>query len=331
MATDLTSVGDDGYVSAEDVRFLRRNVFADGVVSAEELDALFRLGEKAEAGDREWPQYFAEAAADYYLREEEPNGYLTQQEFNSLQARVTRDGAKASKLELGLLLRLMETAISSPEEMSGFVAEQLSRHIRKKSGGAVIDADDVKMISRFIFAAGGDGNVAVTRSEAEFLFDISDATAKAQNDPSWNDFFKKAVSNHLMAHIGFQPMGRAHALSLYTPDPTDGPAYEAPRLENENNLERSGSSLWDMALNVFSAKAAHRRRVERRHRATNERREREAAEAEVVTPEEADWLADRIGRDGVLHPSEKALVAYMRDELDADLPPKLKAIVEKAA
>ena len=72
-------------------------------------------------------------------------------------------------------------------------------------------------------------------------------------------------------------------------------------------------------------------KVEARHSAANERREQEALEAEKVTSGEADWLADRIGRDGVLHPSEKALVAYMRDELEADLPPKLKAIVEKAA
>ena len=215
MATDLTSVGDDGYVSAEDVRFLRRNVFADGVVSAEELDALFRLGEKAEDGDREWPQYFAEAAADFYLREEQPNGYLTQDEFDSLKARVTRDGAKASKLELGLLIKLLETAISAPSDMAHFVGEQIKRHVCEKDGAAFISSEDVELIRRYIFAAAGDGNVAVTRTEAELLFDLSDATAKADNNPEWNDLFKKAVSNHLMAHIGFAPVGRQEALGTH--------------------------------------------------------------------------------------------------------------------
>ena len=50
----------------------------------------------------------------------------------------------------------------------------------------------------------------------------------------------------------------------------------------------------------------------------------------VVTALEADWLADRIGRNGRLDDAEKALLRYMK-ELDADLPPKLQALVDKAA
>ena len=329
--TDLTQVGNDGYVSAEDVLFLRRNVFADGVVSASELDAVFALGEKAEKGDREWFHFFAEVVSDFYLREEEPHGYFTQDEFNSFKARVTRDGDKASGLEIGVMLKVLETAVSTPPDMTGFIGEQIKRHVMEKEGGAVIDSDDVKMISRFIFAAGGDGNVAVTKAEAELLFDLSDATARVNNAPEWNDFFKKAISNHLMAHIGFNPLGRRDALSHYTPDPTDGGPIEQVQLKDENAFDRSRSSTFDMLMNIFTPKAAHRRRVERRHREANERREAEAAVAEKITPEEADWVADRIGRDGVLHPSEKALIQYMRDELDADLPPKLKALAERAA
>jgi len=312
---DLTQVGNDGYVSAEDVLFLRRNVFADGVVSAAELDALFRLGEKAEDGDREWAQYFAEAAADFYLREEEPQGYLTQDEFATLKARVTRDGAKASGLELGLLVKLLETATSTPAEMADFIGEQIKRHITEKPGGPAVNADDAALVRRYIFAAGGDGNVAVTRDEAELLFDLSDAAANADNDPSWDDLFKKAVSNHLMAHIGYNPVGRAQALG----------AYDAIVNDRRGG---SGAGFFSRLGTLLSSST---KRVEERHRANNDAREKAAAVAEKITPQEADWVADRIGRDGVLHPSEKALIAYMRDELDADLPPKLKALAEKAA
>ena len=329
--TDLTQVGNEGYVSADDVLFLRRNVFADGIVSAAELDAVFALGEKAEKGDREWFHFFAEVVSDFYLREEEPHGYFTQDEFDTFKARVTRDGDKATALEIGVMLKVLETAISTPPDMTVFIGEQIKRHIMEKEGGAVIDAQDVKMISRYIFAAGGDGNVAVTKAEAELLFDLSDATARVNNAPEWNDFFKKAISNHLMAHIGFNPLGRRDALSHYTPDPTDGGPIERAQLEGESAVDRAGSNMFDMVLNIFNPKAGHRRRVERRHREANERREAEAVIAEQITPEEADWVADRIGRDGVLHPSEKALIQYMRDELDADLPPKLKALAERAA
>ncbi|HBS30372.1 MAG TPA: hypothetical protein DEA40_01280, partial [Parvularcula sp.] len=82
----INHVGADGHVSAEDVIFLRRNIFADGVVSREELATLFALARRAPAGDPEWPDYFAEAAADFFLREEEPHGYLTEEEFEHLAA-----------------------------------------------------------------------------------------------------------------------------------------------------------------------------------------------------------------------------------------------------
>ena len=62
----------------------------------------------------------------------------------------------------------------------------------------------------------------------------------------------------------------------------------------------------------------------------NATRDSEIAVAEKITPTEADWLADRIGRDGELHASEKELVSYIR-KCGADLPPKLKALVERAA
>ena len=44
LETRLAAIGEDGYVTADEVLFLRRSVFADGIVSNEELDALFALG-----------------------------------------------------------------------------------------------------------------------------------------------------------------------------------------------------------------------------------------------------------------------------------------------
>ena len=122
LATRLAAIGADGFVSADEVLFMRRTVFADGVVSHNELDALFDLGDRAQDGDPEWFQFFAEAAADFYLREEEPQGYLTPDEFQSLKARVTRD-AHANGLEIALMVKLMETADQTPPEMAAFVGE----------------------------------------------------------------------------------------------------------------------------------------------------------------------------------------------------------------
>lgn len=309
LAQALASVGQGGYVSAKDVTLLRQSVFKDGIVSGEELDALFALGERAPEGDPEWGHFFAEAAADYYLREEQPNGYLTEEEFRTLKDCVTRDGGAASALELGLLVKLLETAKQTPDAMSAFVGEQIKAKIASKKGGARVSAQDAVFIRRFIFAVGGAGNVAVTRREAEFLFDIADMTAGAKNDAAWTELFVKAVANHLMAHIGYEPPSRETALA-------------SQAFMNDTSVNVGGffkrmiqGSLSGLRQSGPSAQAEK-----------NAERAVAAAAAERVTETEADWVADRIGRDGALHPAERALVDHLKT-LGADLPPKLKTIL----
>ena len=138
LSTRLAAIGADGFVSADEVLFLRKAVFANGVVDREELDALFGLGDRAGKGDPEWFQFFAEAAADFYLREEEPQGYLTAEEFASLKARILRNG-HANPLEIALMVKLMETADQTPPEMAAFAGEQFKAMILAKPDGPVVD------------------------------------------------------------------------------------------------------------------------------------------------------------------------------------------------
>ena len=319
-AETLKSVASNGYMTAEDVLALRRVVFADGVVSTAELDALFALGERAPEGDKEWEQFFAEAAADFYLREEEPRGHLTEEEFRSLKARVTRDGERASGLELALLVKLMEDAVTTPPDMAEFVGRELKRMIAERKGGPRISAKDVALIRRWLFAAGGDGNVAVTRREAELLFDLNDVVAGAKNDAAWADLFCKAVANHLMAHIGYKPVGRAEALRLH--------AFMSNRSTNVGGvLSRALSGGLGGVARRF---ADGLKREESLAAARNAAREAEAAEAAKVTQSEADWVAERIGRDGALGEGEKALVRHLKSLAD-ELPPRLKDVVARAA
>ncbi|MGE0182985.1 MAG: hypothetical protein AB7F91_08975 [Parvularculaceae bacterium] len=316
IETLIRSVGADGHVSADDVLFLRKNVFADGVVSRAELAALFALAEKAPQGDPEWADYFAEASADFFLREEEPHGYLTDQEFEHLEAFVTRDGKKASAIELQLLVRLMEKATATPPAMAEFVADQFRRLIRERKGGARIARNDADMLRRYLYASAGDGSIAVTKEEAELLFDLHEMTYAADNDPSWADLFIKAVAAHLMAHVGYRPLPREEALRLHdwVKDQTVNPAGFFGRM--------------------FSGGLAGIREAYGQKTSITAKKNADdaiaAAIAEQVTAQEADWLADRIGRNGKFDDIERALVYYMRD-LGAELPPKLAALVAKAA
>ncbi len=316
IETLIRSVGADGHVSADDVIFLRKNVFADGVVSRAELAALFALAEKAPQGDKEWPDYFAEAAADFFLREEEPNGYLTESEFEHIEAFVTRDGAKASTIELGLLVALMEKATATPPAMAEFTADQFRRVIAGRKGAPRISRADADLLRRYFYASAGDGSIAITREEAELLFDLHEMTAAADNDPAWSDLFIKGVAAHLMAHVGYRPLPREEALRLHdwVKDQTVNPAGFFGRMFS------GGLSGIREAYGQKQSAAGRK----------NDEDSIAAAIAERVTAQEADWLAERIGKNGKFDDIEKALLHYMQ-ELGADLPPKLSALVAKAA
>lgn len=312
----VRSVGADGRVSADDVIFLRKNVFADGVVSRAELAALFALAEKAPQGDKAWADYFAEAAADFFLREEEPHGYLTDEEFQHIEAFVARDGAKASGIELGLLVALMEKATTTPPAMADFAAEQFRRVVAERKGGPRISRADADLLRRYLYASAGDGSIAITRDEAELLFDLHEMTAQADNDPAWADLFVKGVAAHLMAHVGYRPLPREEALRLHewVKDQTVNPAGFFGRM-------------------VSGGLAGVREAYGRKQSIAGKKNADDAiaaAIAEQVTAQEADWLADRIGKNGKFDDAEKALLGFMR-ELGADLPPKLAALVKKAA
>lgn len=317
IETLIRSVGADGYVSADDVVFLRKHVFADGVVSRPELAALFALAEKAPQGDPEWRDYFGEAAADFFLREEEPHGYLTNEEFEHIEAFVTRDGRKASRIELRMLISLMEKATATPPAMAEFVADQLRRHIRDRTKGEPrVSREDSELLRRYLYAAAGDGSIAITKEEAELLFDLHEATRAADNDPAWTDLFIKAIAAHLMAHVGYRPLPREEALRLHdwVKDQTVNPA---------GFFGRMFSGGLDGIREAYGRKPSAAAKK-------NEDDAIAAAIAEQVTAHEADWLADRIGRNGEFDDVERALLLYMRG-LGAELPPKLSALVDKAA
>jgi hypothetical protein len=316
IETLIRSVGADGHVSADDVAFLRKNVFADGVVSRAELAALFALAEKAPQGDREWADYFAEAAADFFLREEEPHGYLTDEEFEHIEAFVTRDGAKASGIELGLLVSLMEKATATPPTMAEFAADQFRRMIAERKGGPRISRADADLLRRYLYAAAGDGSIAITKEEAELLFDLHEITYAAENDPSWSDLFIKGVAAHLMAHVGYRPLPREEALRLH-------------EWVKDQTVDPTGFFGRMFSGGLAGIREAYGRKQSAAGR-KNEDDAIAAAIAEQVTAQEADWLADRIGKNGKLDAIERALLAYMRD-LGADLPPRLSELVARAA
>jgi hypothetical protein len=314
-------------ITAEDVQALRRSLYNDGVAEAGEVERLFAMDEAAEQHDPSWRELFVEAVTDYLVEQVAPQGYIDEANADWLIARIGRDGTVKTATELEILVKVIEKAKSSPERLSAFALAQVKKAVVDGEGplarGGKLEAgrvgrDEVELMRRVLYAFGGDGNVAVTRAEAEILFDINDATAGADNDPSWPDLFVKAIANFLMAASGYAPPTRQEALrrEAWLDTPAGGVTDFFSRM---------------VAGGLRGALQAYRQpATEEAWAARNAQAATNVAVAEQVTGEEAEWLARRIGRDGALHENEKALLRFIRDEAPS-VHPSLQSLIAKAA
>lgn len=321
----ISTIGCNGFVSAADVVRLRQEVFRDGIVAKDEIGALLSLAERAPDGDQAWADFFGEAAGDFYLREEIPHDYITEREFLDLKASVTQFATTVTPLVLSMLIKLMDEATATPPAMTDFVCDQIKAQISERKEGPKITALDVGLIRKFLFAMGGDGNAAVTQKEATLLFDLNDMTLSTDNDAAWSELFVKAISNHLMAHIGYTPPSREAALEQW-----QWVNEQSVDVGGFFNKMVSGGLAAMRDLYTRDASGETQRSSGSTYDALLQNRARKAQEAGVITETEADWLADRIGRDGIVDDNERALLAYMR-QMEGELPVKLQELLSRAA
>jgi hypothetical protein len=182
-----------------------------------------------------------------------------------------------------------------------------------------ITRDETDMVRRVLYAIGGSGNIAITRNEAEMLFEINDKSVDAHTDPSWNELFVKAIANHMMAVSGYNVGTRDDALrhDAFLDGASTGLGgflsrmFSGSLVDNFKNMS-TGSSIEDR----FAQQKAEREAL--------------AREAEIVSQSEATWIAGRIGRDGQLHENERALVEFLRKE-SPSIHPELKKAINKVA
>ncbi len=319
-----------GRITAEDVATLRKRVFWKGVVTEKDAEMAFFLNDRLGASaDPAWPAFFVEALADYLVNQMEPLGYISEANADWLIARISHSGHVDSTAELELLVKALESAKLSPVKLVRFALEQVKLAVTVGDGHlgharsnrrllpGVIGEAEVALVRRILYAFGGDGNIAITRQEAEVLFDINDATAEAENDPAWSDLFVKALANFLMAASGYEVPSRPEALrrAAWLDAPTPGisgfmgamlagslnavfDAYRYGTIDGEPRKEPATDSILDLIPRVSEA--------------------------------DARWAAERIGKNGKLHENEAALIGFLKSH-DAHMHPKLVPILNRAA
>ena len=75
-------------VTAQDVQWLRREVFAEGEMTRETADELFAVARAGMANAPEWTELFVELITDYVVWQSRPTGVVTDEEAQWLLGRA---------------------------------------------------------------------------------------------------------------------------------------------------------------------------------------------------------------------------------------------------
>jgi hypothetical protein len=325
----ITEMLQRGSINDVDVLRLKAALHNDGQISADEAEALFTLNETCQLQDPAWAELYSEVLTDYIVNQVEPEGYLTAEEAKRFTDRIAPGGVVARKPEFDLIVNVLDKSRWSPVSLSRLALQQVKRAVIEGDGPlrashpglqGTIRECEVELVRRILYAFGGEGSVAITRPEAEVLFDINDNICDPQSSAAWTDLFVKAVTNVVMAASGQAVPTREEALRR------DAWLMEAKgELSPLALLTAMVSSSIDAVRATYQDQSAEERALVRL-----EQQRIEIITNEAITQAEAEWLCERIGRDGRLTPNEAALVGYLQKE-SPKIHPDLQAAVERLA
>ncbi len=103
---------------------------------------------------------------------------------------------------------IIDMATSVPEKLVLFVMAEMRigvlegegpvRNGRRLEPGTIAEAE-IDLLRRLVYSTASDGNIKITRLEAELLFDLNDVIVAAENHADWADLFVNAITNYVMA------------------------------------------------------------------------------------------------------------------------------------
>lgn len=303
-------------IDADDVRRLRDEIFADGVVDRADAALLFQLNASAEIGNApEWYDFFVEALTDFFVWKQQPSQHLSEEDCAFLRAAVMRDGRVDNGCEFALLLNILRWLTAAPQALIDTALEGLRQTVleggtvlfgpqRQRRG--IIDPADLECIRAVIFAPSSDGSLTVTRAEADLLFDLHHATRGRKNAPGWPALFVEAVAHHLMCPAKPpEPVDAAEVerRQRWLDERRGAPEFLAGMLKGlfARNRPTGGTAAAAPALSAFAREAIDRA--------------------------EAQWLLTRIEADGEIDEVELALlqhIAATAPRIDDSLQPLLR-------
>ena len=193
---------EDGVIDADEITQIKERLYEDGVIDQDEANFLFDLNDKVAAGeatvaeDADWSGLFVSALSDFVLADETSPGTVDAEEANYLIEKIGNDG-QVDGNELALLVNIAATATGeSPDNFNQYTLDAVKAAV---IADGIVDAEEVEMMKKVVYGAGGAGGSGVDRAEADMIFDINDATTDNEgHDASWQAFFVEALGKHVL-------------------------------------------------------------------------------------------------------------------------------------
>lgn len=315
----ITAVMSTGKITAADVKALEEKGFPDGITSQGEAEIVYRLDCECTDKDPSWNQAYIDWLTEYYIWRTEPAGSVSEEQANHLIPNLLTDGRISGETELELLLNIVSWAHACAAGVGHLVLKVVWESVTGQPNPAyglgrrpnVIDAVDVEILRKAIYAPSANGGIMVSRPEAELLFAMNNATSGSDNDPGWEPLFVNAIASHLMYPSATPSVTTteqcARMKAAWERQTRAGDLIETI----DNALLRGGE-----AAGIFGAR-------------TLESQEDSALIQAAVDGPEAKWLLGQIKADGVLDGNERALLAYIHENapcVDSSLDPLLALV-----
>ncbi|MFM5955462.1 MAG: hypothetical protein ACKOPE_14330 [Novosphingobium sp.] len=304
-----TRIAGDGRITAEEILELRRMGWADGKMDPNEAESLFAANDACEAPTSEWCDFFVDALTSFVVFTVEPRGYVDEEMAGELIERIDRDGRVGTMAELELLVHVIEVSTSAPTKLRAYALKQLEDAVISGDGptrnGVLspegINPTEVILLRRLIFGTGSERPAGVSRSEAEALFRIKDATLFEVNAPEWQDLFVKGVAQFLLGFGGDDPLDETRAAELEAFMAREGAGiggFIRRTVSSRPDIEGFGS-----LLKIGGDEAEY----------LGDHADKTDAAAKFSSSEQS-WLHDMLEADEELDEMEKALIAFIDAE-----------------
>lgn len=295
-------------ITPDDVLACRAAVYADGIVGLPEADALWALDRAVADKAEEWRAFVIEAVTDLIVAHGARPGDVDEAAATWLETHLMADNRIEGRVEFEIILRVLETARAAPPRLLALALGEVKATVLTGEGPAahgrrhwsrLVDAADVALLRRILSAGAGCGGVAVSRAEADLLFDIHDLAQDESNDPSWTELFVKAIAHHVLGAAGHTPRVRSEALA---PETGGGDGSFVARMFGPGVGKAFADFLTGRMFGPSAVDKADAARVAAFQ-----------AGAVLEGPEVA-WLVERIRRDGRVSDAERALLAFVAAE-----------------